>query len=243
MTQFGRALHDLNIDILCANTPQAKGRVERANKTLQDRLKEFRLQGVCSIEAGNAALPAFMAAYNARFAKVAGDARDMYQPVAEADDLDTAFSWQEERTVSGSLTLQYERVLFLLQPSDLTHGLARKRVMVHDFPDGRFEIRHQGQALAYLAFDKGRQVQQGSVVANKNLTTTVTAIKAKQARRGTTIMGSRAMLAPVAGAALSDRLAPALAYAQAQQGQTGRKPIRRSGPEAAPRDISIGEKS
>jgi len=66
MTQFGRALHDLNIDILCANTPQAKGRVERANKTLQDRLvKEFRLQGVCSIEAGNAALPAFMAAYNA----------------------------------------------------------------------------------------------------------------------------------------------------------------------------------
>jgi len=134
-----------------------------------------------------------MAAYNARFAKVAGDARDMHRPVAEADDLDTAFSWQEERTVSGSLTLQYEKVLFLLQPSDLTHGLARKRVMVHDFPDGRFEIRHQGQALAYLAFDKGRQVQQGSVVANKNLTTTVTAIKAKQARRVTTIMGSRAM--------------------------------------------------
>lgn len=104
MTQFGRALHDLNIDILCANTPQAKGRVERANKTLQDRVvKEFRLQGVCSIEAGNAALPAFvepsgspdMAAYNARFAKAAGDARDMHRPVAGTDDLDTAFSWQE----------------------------------------------------------------------------------------------------------------------------------------------------
>src|SRR5712691_6100022 len=54
MTQFGRALHALNIDILCANTPQAKGRVERANKTLQDRLvKELRLHGITTIGAGN----------------------------------------------------------------------------------------------------------------------------------------------------------------------------------------------
>jgi hypothetical protein len=219
MTQFGRALHDLNIDILCANTPQAKGRVERANKTLQDRLvKEFRLQGICSIEAGNAALGAFMAAYNGRFAKVANDPRDMHRPVADTDDVDTAFSWQEERIVSGSLTVQYEKVLFLLQPNDLTRGLARKRVVVHDFPDGRFEIRHEGQALPYLAFDKGRQVSQGSVVAHKNLGTVVTAIKAKQARRDTMIMGSLAMLAPTVGDAPSDRLAPALAHAQAQQG-------------------------
>jgi hypothetical protein len=58
MTQFGRSLHALNIDILCANTPQAKGRVERANKTLQDRLvKELRLQGISTIAAGNQLLP------------------------------------------------------------------------------------------------------------------------------------------------------------------------------------------
>ena len=70
MTQFGRALHALNIDIICANSSQAKGRVERANGTLQDRLvKEMRLAGIASIEAGNAFLPAFMADYNARFAK------------------------------------------------------------------------------------------------------------------------------------------------------------------------------
>lgn len=73
--------------------------MERANKTLQDRpVKESRLQGISSIEAGNAALPAFMAAYNARFANVAGDARDMHRPVAGRDDFDTAFRWQEERT-------------------------------------------------------------------------------------------------------------------------------------------------
>ena len=224
MTQFGRALHDLNIDILCANTPQAKGRVERANKTLQDRLvKEFRLQGVSTIAAGNAALPSFMASYNARFAKVASDARDMHRPVTGADDLGTIFSWQEERTVSCSLTLQYEKVLFLLQPTELTRGLARKRVVVHDFPDGRFEIRHQGQPLPYLAFDKGRQVQQGGVVANKNLGAAVTAIKAKQARRGSTIMSSLAALSPAAEAVTSDRLGPALAYVHLLQGQAGKK--------------------
>ena len=70
MTQFGRALHALNIDIICANSTQAKGRVERANGTLQDRLvKEMRLRGIDTLAAGNALLPAFMADYNRRFAK------------------------------------------------------------------------------------------------------------------------------------------------------------------------------
>ena len=65
VTQFGRALTELNIDIICANSPQAKGRVERMNKTLQDRLvKELRLRGISTMEAGNAFLPEFMADYN-----------------------------------------------------------------------------------------------------------------------------------------------------------------------------------
>jgi len=70
MTQFGRALKALTIEIICANSSQAKGRVERANKTLQDRLvKELRLAGIRTMEAGNVFLPTFMADYNARFAK------------------------------------------------------------------------------------------------------------------------------------------------------------------------------
>ena len=68
VTQFGRALEALNIDIICANSPQAKGRVERAFGTLQDRLvKELRLAGISSIEAANAWLPDFLASHNARF--------------------------------------------------------------------------------------------------------------------------------------------------------------------------------
>src|ERR1700733_7382996 len=70
MTQFGRALSELNIGILCANTSPAKGRVERAHHTLQDRLvKELRLAGISTIEAANAFLPAFVQTHNARFAK------------------------------------------------------------------------------------------------------------------------------------------------------------------------------
>ena len=76
MTQFGRALHALNIDIICANSSPAKGRVERANRTLQDRLvKELRLAGAATLAEGNALLPAFMADYNARFAKAPANRR------------------------------------------------------------------------------------------------------------------------------------------------------------------------
>ena len=107
MTQFGRALHALNIDIICANSSQAKGRVERANATLQDRLvKEMRLLGISTMEAGNAFLPAFMADYNARFAKPPFDDRDLHRGCADHDNLDDAFAWKEERTVSVNLTLQ-----------------------------------------------------------------------------------------------------------------------------------------
>jgi hypothetical protein len=161
MTQFGRALHELNIDIICANIPQAKGRVERANGTLQDRLvKEMRLAGISGIEAGNAFLPAFTEDYNRRFAKAPFSDKDLHRPLTERDDIDDAFAWKEERTVSFNLTLQYDKVLFILEPNEITRPLARQRVMVFDYPDGRFAIKHKGRPPPYRVFDKIRQVDQ-----------------------------------------------------------------------------------
>src|SRR5271168_1314519 len=88
-TQFGRALTELNIDILCANSPQAKGRVERAFGTLQDRLvKELRLAGISTVTAANAWLPGFITGYNARFGRQPANAKDLHRPLTEADDLD-----------------------------------------------------------------------------------------------------------------------------------------------------------
>ncbi|CDL12697.1 Mobile element protein [Klebsiella pneumoniae IS43] len=68
ITQFGRVLSELGIELICANSPQAKGRVERANQTLQDRLiKEMRLEGISSIEDANAWLDSFIIDFNRRF--------------------------------------------------------------------------------------------------------------------------------------------------------------------------------
>ena len=181
MTQFGRALHALNIDIICANCSQAKGRVERANATLQDRLvKEMRLLGISGLAAGNAFLPAFMADYNARFAKAPFDARDLHRCFAEHDDLDDAFAWKEERSVSANLTLQYDQVMFILVPNEITRPLARKRVTVIDYPDGRLAIRHNGVDLPYRAFDKRPQVNQAAIVENKRLGPVLAYIAQKQ---------------------------------------------------------------
>src|SRR3954453_8917305 len=87
MTQFGRALADLNIEILCANTSQAKGRVERAHATLQDRLvKELRLAGISDREAANAFLPGFLESYNSKFARAPAQALDLHRPLDGMND-------------------------------------------------------------------------------------------------------------------------------------------------------------
>src|SRR5688500_10036658 len=96
LAQFGRALYELNIDIICANTPQVKGRVERANQTLQDRLvKEMRLRGIDTIEAANAYAPDFIADFNARFGKQPRNPKDMHRPLADHENLDGAMCRKE----------------------------------------------------------------------------------------------------------------------------------------------------
>jgi len=121
VTQFGRALTELNIDIICANSPQAKGRVERMNKTLQDRLvKELRLRGVSTMEAGNAFLPEFMADYNQRFGRTPKNAHDAHRPLRGDEDLSRIFSWQEERTMSRNLVVHFKRVTYLVEPGPET---------------------------------------------------------------------------------------------------------------------------
>jgi len=185
MTQFGRALHELSIEILCANSPQAKGRVERAHRTLQDRLvKELRLRGISTMAAGNEMLPAFMADYNTRFAKNPREAINLHRAVSATDALADILAWQEERTVSNSLTLQYDKVLFVLEPTEIARELRRKRVTVIDAPDGRLVIRYKGMDLPYTLFDKLRQVPQGAIVEHKRLGAVLAEIRVQQIQDG-----------------------------------------------------------
>jgi transposase len=184
MTQFGRALHALNIDIICANSSPAKGRVERANKTLQDRLvKELRLAGAATLAEGNALLPAFIADYNARFAKAPANGKDLHRRLSPDDDLDDAFAWKEERTLSRALTLQYDKILFIVEPTDQAKAAIGKRVTVVDYPDGRLAIRYRGIELGYRTFDKIRQVSQAAIVENKQLGAALAFIRDEQLRR------------------------------------------------------------
>ena len=187
MTQFGRALDALNIDIICANSSQAKGRVERAHKTLQDRLvKELRLAGVRTPAEGNALLPAFMADYNKRFAKPPANAKDLHRLLHAGDDLEDAFAWKEERTLSQALTLRYDKVVFVLMPSEPAKAAIGKRVTVLDYPDGRLSIRYKGVELAYRTIDKLRQVSQADIVENKRLGAALSFIREQQIERAET---------------------------------------------------------
>src|ERR1700737_4541897 len=184
MTQFGRALSELNIEILCANTSQAKGRVERAHHTLQDRLvKELRLAGISTIEAANAFLPNFVADYTGRFAKPAARDQDFHRSVDPRQDLDQILCWREQRQVSHQLVVNYSRMKLTLKPEGLAVRLRGKMVEIYDFPDGRLEVRWKGTSLPYSAFDKLQRVSHAAIVENKRLGEILAWIKEQQDRQ------------------------------------------------------------
>jgi hypothetical protein len=193
MTQYGRALYELNIDLICANSSQAKGRVERANKTLQDRLiKEMRLAGIDTMEQANAWLPVFIEDFNNRFGRTPHCLEEVHRPLRETtDELDDIFARQKTRKVSRALTLQYDKVVYLIESTNGTDRLAGKNVMIYDYPDGTVSIKHCGKALPYTVFDKLRQVNQAKVVDNKRLGAALAFAKRSQDERSETLERTR----------------------------------------------------
>ncbi len=183
-TQFGRAMHELNIQTICANTSSAKGRVERAHLTLQDRLvKEFRLRSISSVDAANDYADEFMADYNRRFAKAPRHDFDVHRPLEIDDDLTAFFTWREPRRVSKSLTVQYDKVLYLIEDNELSRRAIGKYIEVRHYPDGRKELRLNGAALPYSTYDRLSEIDQGAIVDNKRLGRTLEFIKLVQDKR------------------------------------------------------------
>jgi hypothetical protein len=182
MTQFGRALAELNIEILCANSSQAKGRVERANRTLQDRLvKELRLAGICDREAGNAFLPEFLERYNERFAVRALKPENLHRSLnVKPSRLNDILCHREQRYVGEQLTLSYDRRQIILDRSELSEKLAGQYVEVYDFSDRPIEVRWKGHSLPYRIFSKDQRVSHTAVVENKRLGHALALVKAQQ---------------------------------------------------------------
>jgi hypothetical protein len=100
------------------------------------------------------------------------------------DDLEDAFAWKEQRRLSQALTLQYDKVIFILEPSEPAKAAIGRYVTVFDYPDGRLSIRHNGVELAYRTFDKVRQVDQGAIADNKHLGAVLAVIRDEQLRHG-----------------------------------------------------------
>src|ERR1700747_1635258 len=144
-------------------------------------VKELRLAGGSSITAANAWLPGFITAYTPLLALDPVNPKDLHRPLAQADDLDEILAWREERTVTRNLTLHYDRMMLLLDPTPLARSLARKKVEVVNYPDGRFAVQFNGATLGFKLYDKIQTVQPGAIVDNKRLSAVLEQVKARQA--------------------------------------------------------------
>lgn len=168
VTQFGRAMQELEIQILCANSPQAKGRVERANQTLQDRLvKEMRLRGISTMEQGNAYLPEFIADFNQRFSVPARSQHDAHRPLTHLDNLAQILTWQEARVISKNLTLQFKKVVYQIQTDRPSYALRNAQVTVCEDAAGLITIVYKTKSLKFTVFHK--QEHQPEIVDTKDI--------------------------------------------------------------------------
>jgi hypothetical protein len=168
-TQFARACHRIGIQVICANSPQAKGRVERANRTLQDRLvKEMRLLQISTVEEANFYLERFRHEHNAQFAVPPADPIDAHVP-AHNLNLDALLVYTVQRKVFKDLSLSFNKIRFILEDTAEARKLIGAQVTVATHLDGNVEIVFDDVSLPYRTFDKIRRVPETPVVDRKRL--------------------------------------------------------------------------
>jgi transposase len=168
LTQFGRAMQELDIQIICAHSPQAKGRIERANQTLQDRLvKELRLRGISDMPAGNAYLPEFRDDYNRRFAVIPRSKHEAHRPLLSADNLERILTHQEKRTLTKNLTVHYNKVIYQIQTRRPTYAMRNAPVTVCENAQAEITILYQDKPLEYTIYHQAQR--QAEVVTTKSL--------------------------------------------------------------------------
>jgi len=179
-TQFARACRTLDIELIHANTPQAKGRVERANQTLQDRLvKELRLQGINDIESANAYLPAFIEYYNKRFAKPAKSPIDAHRDVLHnTQQVQQILSLHSKRKLSKNLTCQYNNVQYQIQTQTKGYRLRQATITVIESFDGTITLLYKGKSLDYRTHELGEQP--AIITDEKGINVVVDQIKLQQ---------------------------------------------------------------
>jgi hypothetical protein len=145
LSEFERALRELGVEVSHAHSPQAKGRIERLFRTLQDRLvKEMRLRGIRTIEEGNYFLEQYLALYNKRFCVRPKEKDDFHRPLAKGMDLDTILCIKTERALRNDFTVAHHRKLYQVEDT-----IKASKVMVQDRIDGSMIMIHKDRALRF----------------------------------------------------------------------------------------------
>jgi transposase len=148
-TQFGRAMEQMGVQLILANSPQAKGRVERMNGVLQDRLvKALRLAKIDDLEGANAFLEqTYEAEFNRRFARVAASPLDAHRGVPR--NLNEVLSWEEQRVVQRDWTVVCEGNWYQLDRQHETLSLVGRKVVVRTLRDGQVQLAYRGGKLKW----------------------------------------------------------------------------------------------
>ena len=145
LSQFGRALEELGIELIHASTPQAKGRVERLFGTLQDRLvKEMRLKNISDIKTANNFLREYLPVFNSKFNVIPLDNTDVNIKIDKTVNLDDYLCVKNERTVKNDNTISYNSKLYQLES-----GIRAKKIIVEERIDNSVHIKYNGIPLKY----------------------------------------------------------------------------------------------
>src|SRR5579863_5420870 len=182
-TQFGRMCEKLGIRLIAANSPQAKGRVERVHGTHQDRLvKKLRRKGIASHEAANAYLEAeYLPEHNRRFAQPALRPEDYHRRRPCATELDKIFRSETERVISDDWVVRYDSRFFQLEPESRHYAPARGKVVVCEGQDGALSIEYRGRAVPGREITAPAAVKEGELqaVAEVKVAAAASAVKRK----------------------------------------------------------------
>lgn len=154
-THFARVLKDLDIELIFAHSPQAKGRVERVHGTLQDRLiKEMRLRNISNIDEANAFLPTFIEEYNASYGVKPRESTDSHRPLDPEMNLERIFAKRSTRKVLKDLSFSYEGVVYQID-TDTPNRFTKAYVTILDRPGKPIFVERDGKSYAYKKWNQG----------------------------------------------------------------------------------------
>ncbi len=184
-TQFERAALQLNVESICAHSPQAKGRVERLFQTLQDRMcKAMRLAGIQGLDAANVWLPGYLEQHNLRFAVSAREGANMHRPwMGTASQLAAVCAVHHQRQLSAQLACRFQGQVLQLDARQLNAPKASAMVDIAQYADGSVTLSYRGHALKHRRFACQDHLSRSKCADSKNVNRQVDQAREKERRR------------------------------------------------------------